>query len=64
MWKFRKKKIVIIQIFRSKKLPKSMKFDKFGKKRRGLQFFVYFFFKFTRLLRIKNKYVYISEKIN
>ena len=54
MWKFRKKKkSVIIQIFRSKKLPKSMKFDKFGKKRRGLQFFVYFFFQIYQI--VKNK---------
>ena len=33
-------------------------------KRRVLQFFAYFFFKFTRLLSIENKYIYIFEKIN
>ena len=53
----------LFKFLEAKISQKSLKFDKFAKKRRVLQFFA-FFFKFTRLLSIKNKYVYILEKIN
>ena len=55
---------LLFKFLEAKNSQKSLKFDKFAKKRRVLQFFAYFFFKFTRLLSIKNKYVYILEKIN
>ena len=42
---FGKNFLVIIQIFRSQKLPKSMKFDKFGKNDEVYNFSLNFFSK-------------------
>ena len=58
------KKSVIIKIFRSKKLPKILEIREIREKTTSFTIFRFFFFKFTRLFSIKNKYIYISEKIN
>ena len=56
---------MIIQFFRSKKLPKILEIWQIREKTKSFTIFrLFFFFKFTRLLSIKNKYVYILEKIN
>ena len=59
-----KKNQWLFKFLEAKNSQKSLKFDKFAKKRRVLQFFGIFFFKFTRLFSIENKHIYISEKIN
>ena len=65
MFIFRKKRISDYSNFYKQKTPKnpwnstnSRKNDEF------YNFSLIFFFKFTRLLSIKNKYIYIFEKIN
>ena len=62
MFIFQEKKSGIIQIFISKKLPKILEIREIREKTTSFTIFRFFFFKFTRLLSIKNKYVYISEK--
>ena len=56
----------MIQIFRSKKLPKILEIRQIREKTTSFTIFrlFFFFFKFTRLLSIENKYIYIFEKIN
>ena len=61
---FGKNKRVIIEIFRSKKLPKILEIRQIREETTSFTIFLFFFFKFTRLLSMKNYYVYISEKIN
>jgi len=55
---------VIIQIFRSKKLPKILEIRQIRQKTTSFTIFRLFFFNFTRLLSIENEYIVISEKIN